>query len=83
MRTLSLSHMCNRVFSRLCACALHTSYCAGAFSYARESVVAGLGSEMLLCSPRVDYTLVAAEEAIAKYTARAYVDTVSVTSEFL
>lgn len=53
---LSLSHMCNRVFSELCACALNTRYCAGAFSCARESVVAGLGSEMLLCSPRVDET---------------------------
>lgn len=53
---LSLSHMCNRVFSQLRACALRTRYCAGAFSCARESVVAGLGSEMLLCAPRMDET---------------------------
>lgn len=50
---LSLSHMCSTVFGELCACASHTRYCAGAFSRARESVVAGLRSEMLLCSPRV------------------------------
>jgi hypothetical protein len=53
---LSLSHMCNRVFSEPCACALRTRYCAGAFSCARESVVAGLESEMLLCSLRVAET---------------------------
>jgi hypothetical protein len=57
MRSFCLYRTCVAEASgKLCACALHTGYCAGTFSYGRESVVTGLGSEMLLCSPRVDET---------------------------